>query len=144
MGRSNIPDSMNAHEAFAAIALVAVACDGSLDTQEAKALRIQLEGRSPYRSLSDDTMGTLFDGLLTRLRQEGWQSLLDAALPVLTAAQQETAIALAAQLIHCDRVVEPQERELLARMAEHGQLPPGRAEQIIAVIEVLNRDSLAS
>ncbi len=135
---------MNAHEAFAAIALVAVACDGSLDTQEAKALRSQLEGRSPYRTLSDDTMGTLFDGLLTRLRKEGWQTLLDAALPVLTATQQETAIALAAQLIHCDRIVEPQERELLTRMAENAQLPAGRADQIIAVIEVLNRDSLAS
>ena len=134
---------MNAHEAFAAIALVAVACDGSLDTQEAKALRGQLEGRSPFRTLSEDTMGSLFDGLLTRLRQEGWQTVLDAALPVLTATQQETAIALAAQLIHCDRIVEPQERELLTRMAANAQLPAGRADQIIAVIEVLNRDSLA-
>lgn len=134
---------MNAHEAFAAIALAAVACDGSLDAQEAKALRSQLEGRSPYRTLSDDSMGTLFDGLLTRLRKEGWQALLDAALPVLTADQQETAIALAAQLIHCDRIVEPQERDLLARMASQATLPVGRAEQIIGVIEVLNRDSLA-
>jgi len=134
---------MNAHEAFAAIALVAVACDGSLDGQEAKALRSQLEGRSPYRTLSEDSMGTLFDGLLTRLRQEGWQALLDAALPVLSSDQQETALALAAQLIHCDRVVEPQERDLLTRMASLATLPAGRAEQIIGVIEVLNRDSLA-
>lgn len=134
---------MNAYEAFAAIALVAVACDGSLDSQEAKALRNQLEGRTPFRTLSDDSMGTLFDGLLTRLRQEGWQALLDAALPVLTTDQQETAMALAAQLIHCDRIVEPQERELLERMSSLATLPAGRAEQIFGVIEVLNRDSLA-
>ena len=126
-----------------AIALEQRADDGSLDAQEAKALRSQLEGRSPYRTLSDDSMGTLFDGLLTRLRKEGWQAMLDAALPVLTADQQETAIALAAQLIHCDRIVEPQERDLLARMASLATLPAGRAEQIIGVIEVLNRDSLA-
>ncbi len=135
---------MNPREAFAAIALVAVACDGNLDALEARALRTQLEARSPYASLSDEVMGTLFDGLLSRLRRDGWQTLLREALPALNDAQQETALAVAAQLIHCDRVVEPQERELLEQMAQQASLPAGRAEQILEVIAVLNRDSLAS
>jgi hypothetical protein len=51
---------------------------------------------------------------------------------------------MAAQLVHCDRKVAPEEQDLLQEMAAQMQLPPGRAEQILDVIAVLNRDSLAS
>jgi hypothetical protein len=46
--------------------------------------------------------------------------------------------------VHCNRVVTAEERELLQEMAAQMQLAPGRAEQILDVIAVLNRDSLAS
>lgn len=135
---------MTPREAFAAIALVAVACDGTLDRQEAHALRQQLEGRHPYRQASEEEMGTLFDGLLQRLRSHGWQQLLGEALTALSAPQQETALAMAAQLVHCDRVVQPQEQDLLAAMAEQLVVGPERARQILEVITILHRDSLAS
>lgn len=135
---------MTPREAFAAIALVAVACDGTLDRQEAHALRQQLEGRYPYRQASEEEMGTLFDGLLQRLRSQGWQQLLGEALTALSAPQQETALAMAAQLVHCDRVVQPQEQDLLAAMAEQLVVGPERARQILEVITILHRDSLAS
>lgn len=134
---------MTPSEAFAAIALAAVACDGSLDRDEARALRLQLEARSPYRERSESAMGELFDGLLSRLRDEGWQNLLETAIPVLSVAQQETALAMAAQLVHCDRVVKPVEREMLESMAAQLTLPPERSRQILEVIHLLNRDSLA-
>lgn len=135
---------MTPREAFAAIALVAVACDGSLERQEALALRQQLEGRSPYRDQSESVMGDLFDQLLDQLRREGWQTLLAAAIPALTPPQQETALAMAAQLVHCDRLVSAQEAELLRVMAEQLDLPSERSAQILDVIALLNRDSLAS
>jgi hypothetical protein len=136
--------AMNPAEAFAAIALAAVACDGSLDPDEARSLRGQLEHRHPYRERTEESMGRLFDVLLDQLRGEGWRSLLAQAIPALSAPQQETALAMAAQLVHGNRVVAPEERELLQAMADQMQLPPGRAEQILDVIHVLNRDSLAS
>ena len=135
---------MDSAEAFAAIALAAVACDGGLDHEEARNLRGQLEGRYPFSGRSEESMGRLFDTLLDQLRAEGWRPLLEQAIPTLSAPQQETALAMAAQLVHCDRVVAPEERELLGAMAAQMQLPPGRAEQILDVIAVLNRDSLAS
>lgn len=135
---------MTPAEAFAAIALAAVACDGTLDHQEARSLRGQLERRHPYVERSEESMGRLFDGLLDQLRGEGWRPLLGQAIPALSAQQQETALAMAAQLVHCDRVVAPEEQDLLQEMAAQMQLPPGRAEQILDVIAVLNRDSLAS
>ncbi|MFY8148164.1 MAG: tellurite resistance TerB family protein [Prochlorococcaceae cyanobacterium] len=134
---------MTPSEAFAAVALAAVACDGSLGREEARALRSQLEFRHPYRDLDEQAMGALFDGLLSQLRQSDWRSLLRQALPALDLPQQETCLAVAAQLVRCDRVVQPAEEELLLQLAQEMSLPEGRAGQILEAIAVLNRDSLA-
>jgi hypothetical protein len=135
---------MTPAEAFAALALVAVACDGSLEREEAHALRDQLEGRTPFRNLSEATMGAMFDQLLELLRRDGWQGLLAQALPALTPEQQETGLAIAAHLVQCDRLVRAEELTMLESMAEQMSLPAERSRQILDVIRVLNRDSLAS
>lgn len=134
---------MTPSEAFAAVALAAVACDGSLDREEAHALRVQLEARTPYRERSEAAMGALFDDLLGELRAHGWERLLSRAIPVLSAEQQETALAMAAQLVHCDRVVQPVEAEMLRTMAAQLVISPERSAQILEVIALLHRDSLA-
>ncbi len=139
--RSTFP--MTPAEAFAALALVAVACDGSLEREEAHALRQQLECRTPYRNLSEASMGAMFDLLLELLRRDGWQGLLAQALPVLNAEQQETGLAIAAHLVQCDRVVQPEELAMLESMAAQMSLPSERSSQILELIRVLNRDSLA-
>lgn len=135
---------MDTAEAFAAIALGAVACDGVLGREEAHALRRHLEYRTPYCDRSEEQMGELFDRLLTVLRQDGGlHQLIDQALPVLNPDQLETSLALAAQLVHADRVVEEAESAFLAMLCE--RLPQGkeRCEAIVAAIVALNRDSLA-
>ena len=131
-------------EAFAALALVAVACDGTMDRGEAEALRQQLQARSPYRDLSEASLAVMFDQLLEQLRRHGWQELLTAALPALTVSQQETGLAMAAQLVHCDQKLQQEEQRMLERMAAQMSLPPERSRQILDVIALLNRDSLAS
>lgn len=133
---------MTPAEAFAAIALAAVACDGSIDAHEAALLRVQLEGRHPYRERSEESMGVLFEGLLDQLHAEGWRVLISRAIPVLTASQRETALAMAAHLVHGDRKVSTEENGLLSEMAVQMGLPEGRAEQILEVIALLHNDSL--
>ena len=133
---------MNSAEAFAAIALAAVACDGSLGRDEAHALRTQLEYRSMYRSSSDAEMGDLFDQLLHRLRDQGVNGLVDEALPVLSLAQQQSALAVAAHLAHSDRTVTVEESAFLQDLAQRMALPDGEAAAILVAIEALNRDSL--
>lgn len=135
---------MTPPEAFAALALVAVACDGVLDRDEAQALRQQLEWRSPYRSLGEARMGEMFDRLLEQLQREGWQGLLAAAMPRLSPAQRESGLAMAAQLVHGNRVVDGAEQHMLERMAAEMDLPPERSRLILEVIALLNRDSLTS
>jgi hypothetical protein len=88
-------------------------------------------------------MGAMFDQLLELLRRDGWQGLLAEALPLLTAEQQETGLAIAAHLVQCDRLVQQEELTMLESMAAQMTLPAERSRQILEVIRVLNRDSLA-
>ena len=138
------PVRMTSAEAFAAVALAAVACDGTLGRDEAHALRRQLENRSLYTSCSEAAMGELFDRLLTLLRENGVAGLIDSAVPALNQSQQESALAVAAHLVHADRKVTREESEFLQRLTEQLNLPSGEAQMIIHSIEALNRDSLDS
>ncbi len=134
---------MDASKAFAAIALAAVACDGQLGKEEALALRGQLEHRTPYADQSEEQMGDLFDALLKELREQGTDGLVAAAVPALNLAQRETALAVAAQLVHSDRVMVSSERVFLQGLAVRLDLPGGKAGQILDAIQALHRDSLA-
>lgn len=134
---------MNAPEAFAAIALAAVGCDGQLDREEARILRSQLEIRRPFCHMSEQAMGDLFDRLLTRLREDGWSNLVKSAIPALNQAQRETALALACHLVRADRQVQAVEEQFLQELLQQLALPGGRGEQILDVMAVLHRDALA-
>ena len=134
---------MTESEAFAAIALATVACDGVLDKDEAHALRRQLEYRTPYKDRSESEMATLFDQLLKRLREQGSSQLIKDALPQLKESQQETALAVATQLVHADRNVT-EEQTFLRELVQSVDLPQGKAQAVMDAIMALNRDSLAS
>mgnify|MGYP005691364833 FL=1 len=138
------PVRMTRAAACAAGALAAVACDGTLGRDAAHALRRQLENRSLYTSCSEAAMGELFDRLLTLLRENGVAGLIDSAVPALNQSQQESALAVAAHLVHADRKVTREESEFLQRLTEQLNLPSGEAQMIIRSIEALNRDSLDS
>ena len=125
------PAEMTDAEAFAAIALAAVACDGTLGRDEAHALRRSLEYRTPYKDRNEQEMATLFDRLLAQLRSDGVEKLVDDALPVLTPVQQETALAVAVQLTHADRDVTPEEKSFLNNLTGRLNLPEGRAVMVL-------------
>ena len=131
-------------EAFASIALAAVACDGTLGREEAHALRRSLEYRTPYKDRTEQQMGAMFDRLLVTLREQGVDQLVTDALPVLTAVQQETALAVAVQLTHADREVSTDAKEFLNKHCARLDLPEGRAGAVKEAIMALHRDSLST
>jgi len=133
----------SAAEAFAAIALAAVACDGELATAEARRLRQQLEYRQPYCSLNDAAMADLLDRLLLILREQGCESLVAQATPLLSTAQRETALAVATDLTCADHIETSDEHRFLQALAHQLAIPPERSRQILDVITLLNCDSLA-
>lgn len=130
-------------EAFAAICLAAVACDGELASLEVRGLRQQLEYRQPYCRLSDEAMERLLDGLLLILRQDGCDELVRQAVPLLDARQRETALAVAADLTRADHVESTAEQHFLARLAKQLEISQVRSATILEVIALLNNDSLA-
>ena len=131
-------------EAFASIALAAVACDGTLGREEAHALRRELEYRTPYKDRTEQEMGALFDRLLFTLREQGVNQLVTEALPALSPLQQETALAVAVQLTHADRDVSPAEQVFLNQLCDRLSLPDGRAVAVMEAIMALHRDSLST
>ncbi len=134
---------MNQPEAFAAITIAAVASDGSFVSEEASLIREQLLRRSPYRSMEPLDFGTLFSGLLHRLREVGSRALVQEAAPLLQPPQRETAFALAAELVHCDRHVSEAELAFLEDLAQRLELPVERRRQILEVLALLNADCLS-
>lgn len=137
------PQVSNPAEAFAAIALAAVACDGELDGLEARRLRQQLEYRQPYCENGDAEMVRLLDHLLLILREDGCDALVSQSTAWLNPTQRETALAVAADLTRADHVETGSERRFLERLAEQLQIHPARSATIFEVIRVLNSDSLA-
>lgn len=133
---------MDPAQAFAAICLAAVGCDGQLGRDEAHALRAQLEYRSPFSTSSEQEMGELFDQLLTQLRGQGWEDLISQAIPALNHSQRETVLALAAHLVRADRQVQPIEESFLQQLSQQLDLPSARADQILEVVALLHRDAL--
>jgi hypothetical protein len=131
-------------EAFAAIPLAAVCCDHTFSTDEARVIRDQLLTRSLYKAMEPYSFGLMISGLLKRFREESWQGLVGAAAPQLNQDQQETAFALACQLIHCDRQVKEAEREFLTALAAALSLSEARSNQILEVCELLHRDCLVA
>lgn len=133
----------SAAEAFAAIALAAIACDGELRSVEARSLRQQLEFRSPFKVLDARAMGDLLDRLLAILRSDGWPALVAQAVPLLTADQRQTALAVAVQLTLADAVKSSDERRFLQQLAHQLEISSDRLATIEEVIGLLHRDSLA-
>ena len=131
-------------DAFAAIALAAIAADGELSAVEARALRQQLEFRQPFRRFSDQQMGELLDRVLAQLRGSSCEALVKQATPLLSVEQRETALAVAAHLIHADHIETQSELSFLAQLQEAFGLDASRSASILEVISLLHRDSLAS
>ena len=134
---------MTEAEAFAAIALAAVAADGKIRLDESSALRKVLEHRRPFREMSEQAMGNLAIKLMKSLESYGVRGLMDRALLKLSPDMQESALAVAAHLVYSDRWVKPQETEFLNYLVDQVQLPQGSdGASIVRAFEIFYRDTL--
>ena len=89
-------------------------------------------------------MGELFDRLLQLLREQGVQGLISSALPQLNQNQQQSALAVAAHLVHADRKITAEETDLLDQLTSQMTMPDNDARMVVEAIAALNRDMLDS
>ena len=108
------------------------------------ALRQHLEFRQPFRRFSDQQMGELLDRVLAQYRGSSCDVLVKQATSFLSMEQRETALAVAAHLIHADHIETQAELSFLAQLQETFGLDAMRSASILEVISLLHRDSLAS
>lgn len=131
--------SLSPAEAFACVALVAIAADGYLSEQEGQDMTIALSRMQLFRSYSSDVMHRMFDKLLASLKQYGPSELIALAKTSLPQDLRETAFAVATDLVLSDGTVAPQEQAFLDDLYRILEIPGDTALQIVQVMNIKNR-----
>ncbi len=139
VGRQASTITLGPAEAFAAIALIAVAADGYLADAEARALSTTLGRMHLFRSYSGDVMRSMMDRLLGILQRQGAGPLFDAALKSLPHDLYDTTFAVVADLVLADGALSDEEKGLLDDLYHALQLPEALAVKIIEVMLVKNK-----
>jgi tellurite resistance protein len=126
-------------EAFAAIALIAVAADGYAADSEERLLMTTLSRMQLYRSYPADVLEKMIDRLLSILQRKGSDSLLAAAIASLPHELQETVFAVTADIVLSDGEVTEEEEEFLNLLYRALEIPEETALKIIEVMLMKNR-----
>lgn len=126
-------------EAFAAVALVAIAADGYLSDQEGRDMTMLLSRMQLFRSFSNEVMHRMFDKLLATLKRQGPGELIDLAKRHLPQELRETAFAVATDLVLSDGTVTSQEQAFLDDLYRILEIPGDTALQIVQVMTIKNR-----
>ncbi len=121
-------------EAFAAIALIAVAADGYINENESQVLSMTLSRMQLFRSYPNDVMKKMLDRLLMLLQRQGVQVLFNAALATLPDELKETVFAVTTDIALADGEVSEEEEQLLNDL----YIALGLSEEIaIKIIDVM-------
>ena len=130
---------LSAAEAFAAIALVAIAADGYLSDQEGRDMTALLTRMQLYSDYSSELMQRMFDKLLSLLKLQGPSMLVNSAKAHLPEQLRETAFAIATDLVLSDGTVTTQEQVFLDDLYRILEIPGDTALQIVQVMTIKNR-----
>jgi len=126
-------------EAFAAIALIAVAADGYITDTEARSIATTLSRMQLFRSYPDDVMRRMIDRLLSILQREGAEVLFKAAMSTLPDELKETAFAVATDIMLADGEVSEEEEALLNDLYHALEISEEIAVKIIDVMMIKNK-----
>lgn len=130
---------LTAAEAFATIALVAIAADGYLSDQEGQDMTTILSRMELFQNYPGDALHHMLDDLLARLKSDGPGVLVNAAKEPLSQELRETAFAVATDLVLSDRTVTQQEQAFLDDLYQILEIPPEQAVQIVEVMTIKHR-----
>lgn len=126
-------------EAFAAIALIAVAADGYINDSESQVLSMTLSRMQLFRSYPNDVMKKMLDRLLMLLQRQGVQVLFNAALTMLPDELKETVFAVTTDIALADGEISQEEEQLLNDLYSALGLSEEMALKIIDVMLIKNK-----
>jgi hypothetical protein len=131
-------ESLSAAEAFASVAMVAIAADGYLSDQEAEDMNVMLSRMKLFSSYPNDVLHRMLDNLLAQLKQHGPNQLISRAKAALPDDLRETAFAVATDLVLSDRTVTQQEQAFLDDLYRILEIPDEIAFKIVQVMTIKN------
>lgn len=138
-GRKEGDITLGPAEAFAAIALIAVAADGYITDSEAQAITTILSRMQLFRSYPSDVMRRMIDNLLSTLQKQGADALLAGAINTLPHDLKETAFAIVTDIVLADGEVTEEEEKLLNDLYRTLDIPEATALKIIDVMLIKNK-----
>jgi tellurite resistance protein len=136
---NQIQEKLSPAEAFAAITLATTAVDGYLSEEEELCISSVLSRMKLFRSFSHDVMHRLFERILEILRQDGFNSLFNAARESLSPDLREAAFALATDLLLADGTGNDEEKVFLTDLYQALGVSRETALQIVQVMSIKNR-----
>jgi tellurite resistance protein len=138
-GAKDAETKLTKEEAFAAVALSAVAADGVITEEEANGLVISLIRMKLYRGYNGNQMGAILNKCINIIKKEGLDALVTKAKEGLPAELCETAFAVAADLTLADGEIANEEKKFLEKIQIVLGVSEDRAVNIIEVMLIKNK-----
>ncbi|MBD2670085.1 tellurite resistance TerB family protein [Arthrospira platensis FACHB-439] len=136
---SNATIKLSPPEAFAAIALIAIAADGLVLPSESQILNSSLSRMQLFSDYSQTQKREMLDRLLTEIKTHGYNTLLKSAIAVLPKELRETAFAIATDITLADGEITKEEEDLLNDLYSYLDLSEEMATKIIDVMMIKNQ-----
>ncbi len=137
--RQSTSTNFSPAEAFASIALVAIASDGHFSDEEISLINASLGRMQLFKSYPVDVLRRMYDKLFGILRRNGMNVLLTAAKTALPYELREPAFAIATDLILSDGTVTPEEESFLNNLCQLLEINSETAMKIVEVMLIKNR-----
>ena len=126
-------------EAFAAIALIAVAADDVITASESQALTTLFSRMQLFSKYSEEEMRESIDRLLGIIKNKEIKPLFDAAVAALPEDLKETVFAVTTDLVLADGELAEEEEQLLNELYNSLKISEEMADKIMEVISLKNK-----
>ena len=135
------PVTLNKNEAFAAVAVAAIAADGTITQDEINRTAMNLAAVPLFRTYDLREMGGVLNKVAVTIKRRGAAAVMPAAKAALSKEQAEQAFFLAADLVLSDGTVEKEERTFLEDLRAALGVEEAISLKIVEVVVIKNRSA---
>ncbi|MDJ0553353.1 MAG: tellurite resistance TerB family protein [Microcoleaceae cyanobacterium MO_207.B10] len=130
---------LEAGDAFAAIALIAVAADGVITESEKQGIDNIFARMELFSNYSEDSKREMIDRILGMIKNQEVKPLFDAAVATVPKNLKETVFAVSTDLVLADGDVAEEEEKFLDKLCEALEISEEIATNIIDVMLIKNK-----
>jgi tellurite resistance protein len=126
-------------EAFAAVAVAAIASDGSISPEEVQRTAVNLSTVQLFRKYDLRDLANTLNKVAGLISRRGPAPVIEAAKAGLAQEHRDTAFFVASDLVLADGIVEAEEKNFLEELQRTLQIDEATALKIVDVVLIKNR-----